>query len=200
MTRVEFVCSGNRDRSVFGEAFAIKNALGYGVNGVEFSSSGTLVNYYVELPESALINILGNNLAKLVSEGLIDSGEVDIVRSTLDVNNLRGIIDRLGKYSHENRRIVAEEKGVLALGLVMADRRSVQTVPRPEIDLIYAADRENLTRVRHIYSTAGLSPKIELLTRAKGLDIPDPFLVNRETYREIIDLVESAVLEIIDEF
>lgn len=188
---IEFVCSGNMDRSPLAEAFAKKYIaqLGRGDLGFHFRSSGTLVNYYGGLPEADLVTIMKTSEPKLVREKLVDSVDLAILRDG-DIGALRKLIAKLKQQSIDNRKAIIQAKGLSRY--LSPDRARVQTVANPNSQIIYTADSENLERVKGLYSGSGFNPRIELLGEE---DVPDPFLVNLDTYTNIAGLVERAVYQ-----
>ena len=65
-------------------------------------------------------------------------------------------------------------------------------------DLIVAMDRENLRDLLALASDDEGRAKVRLL-RGPGLDVPDPYYGGPDGFDEVLDLVEAACRELLDE-
>jgi protein-tyrosine-phosphatase len=188
---VEFVCSGNMDRSPLAEAIAKKYLDNIGrAHELKISSSGTLVNYFGNLSEADFIGILRSNLEKLIGERLIDERDSELIT---EGKGIEQIVQKLRGKGRDNRRVVVHEKGLI--GYFDINRDPIQTVVRSEAELILPMDDGGYERVNGIYSQSGANPKIEVLG-----EIEDPFLASLETYQIIADQIEKATLEAMKKF
>jgi protein-tyrosine phosphatase len=66
-----------------------------------------------------------------------------------------------------------------------------------DFDLLVAMDRDNLANLRAI-APAGTEQKLRMLLR-DGADVPDPYYGGAHGFEHVLDLVESACADLLDE-
>jgi len=100
---------------------------------------------------------------------------------------------RMGKWMGRQRQYqeqIIEEKGLRDL----FDYNPHQTIIRPEAELILALSIWNLKRVQKIYKNAENRPEIKLL------EYIAPVVVAFDSYKKMVEHIETAVSKIIKEY
>lgn len=192
---VEFVCSGNKGRSPLAEAearkYLSKECLS---DSVKLSSSGTLVDFFRNIDDEKLVQILRSNTQNLLEGGIIDRQEADeIMYGKRAIDTSRTVTHRLMENDERNRRIIVEERDLGAY--LDFSKNPKQTVIRTKSELIFPMDGGNYRRVVDIYSSSDANPRIEPLG-----EIEDPLFTSLEGYRDIASQIERTTIEAIQKF
>lgn len=192
---IEFVCSGNKGRSPLAEAEARKYLGQEGLSdSVTLSSSGALVDFFRNIDDEKLVQILRSNTKKLLERGIIDRQEADeIMYGKRAIDASRTVTHRLMENDERNRRIIVEERDLGAY--LDFSRDPKQTVIMPKSELIFPMDGGNYRRIVDIYSSSDTNPRIELLG-----EIEDPLFTSLEGYRDIASKIERTTIEAMQKF
>jgi len=133
-------------------------------------------------------NICRSPTAKAVFARLVaDAGLAD----EIDVDSAGTGGWHAGEPPDERATAAARQRG-LELGGVA---RQISPADFAEFDLIVAVDDENLQRLRKI-APPGATDRIRKLTAA---DVPDPYYGGPQGFDLVLDLVEVACRELLDE-
>jgi protein-tyrosine phosphatase len=87
----------------------------------------------------------------------------------------------------------ARERGITLEGAA----RQVTPADFEDFDLLVAMDRENLAALRAI-APPGTEHKLRMLI-ADGRDVPDPYYGGARGFEEVLDLVERACEQLLDD-
>jgi protein-tyrosine phosphatase len=87
----------------------------------------------------------------------------------------------------------ARERGITLEGAA----RQVTPADFEDFDLLVAMDRENLAALRAI-APPGTEHKLRMLI-ADGRDVPDPYYGGARGFEEVLDLVETACEQLLDD-
>jgi protein-tyrosine phosphatase len=87
----------------------------------------------------------------------------------------------------------ARERGITLQG----EARQVTTSDFEDFDLLVAMDRDNLEDLRAI-APPGTEHKLRMLV-ADGRDVPDPYYGGPRGFEDVLDLVQAASEDLLDE-
>jgi len=186
MRNIEFVCTGNGERSPLAEAFARKYLDGQKLNYVQVSSSGTLVDFSKNPDEGKLATLMQQVLPLALERGFVTQEQADSVRQGRDLFRIKDMIfQKVKEREMEQKPIILSEKGLVAY--FDTNRNAQQTVVRREAQFIFPIGMDNYDRTINIYSEADVRPIIEILG-----EIRDPIFATIDEYRMISDKIEEA--------
>jgi hypothetical protein len=190
VTDIEYVCTGNRDRSVLAEAITLALFERYNIYGVHVSSSGTRASYINDI-RHAPQNILIENFTFLYETGAFLDGEYEKAMLELSQKPNDFVVCEQVMNSLEARVNVRRKRAFSQLGLsrFLIAHKPTQTVARPNAQLVLTMSRRNQERVQEIYAPTPYRPKIETLN-----ELHAPFLTKDETQdTEKIEAIKRAV-------
>ncbi|UZE93609.1 MAG: hypothetical protein IB618_02435 [Candidatus Pacearchaeota archaeon] len=191
---IEFICSGNKDRSPTAQGYAELVLSKNRIYEVKIISSGTQVDIAKKFDEFDELDDL--NLREFVlpyiptasNNGFISEEEAEKIKEGIEIRPIiKRIVGIFLKKSEEYRKKIVEEKSYLAPYLI--NHSPNQTIVRPQTELILPISKGNLERTIKIYENTNKKPWIELLA-----DISDPFPSDYGMYKNTLERVESAVL------
>lgn len=185
---IEYVCTGNKDRSPTAEAITKRELEIRGIGGIYVCSSGTLVAY----PNSDLLFVkeIDHYLGPMIAKGIITDEEAEQLKKE---KNPAALLRKFNEEQIKYRTAVLEEKGLIKY---IADHKPTQTTIRPEAELILALSQKNLERIVKIYQPAQNKPRIDSLG-----EIFDPFLFpSYDKYKRTVEEIELAVLKAFEKY
>lgn len=197
---IEFICGGNNGRSPIAQAVACYWLKQNGIyvcteqvtdhalpargdvgEYVVVSSSGTDVDLYSSIDNKQLAGLMMPYLGVMVDKGLVTREEAEQLEQ-----NAKAILKRLEQREADHRQTILRELGLEGF---LVDHHPRQTVVRPDAELILALSQSNLKKAMSIYQDSTTKLRIELLE-----EIPDPFFESLDRYRQIAEMIASAVV------
>ncbi len=189
---IEFVCSGNHDRSPFAEMKGWNILIAKGIEYYVVISSGTSVNKYQtgNIPtKDALfyarqgleMGLLADHEEKIL-EKLDESSDPDIVRDMFLIAN-----DKMLALAKQQKAEAMWDLGYPPLGLKVYRE---QTVQRGDTYAVLCMTDKHCQAVEKLY--VDRMPECGITRLDKNGDISDPYCKGVEYYKEIIQQVAKA--------